>query len=163
MSPSPRRAQVAIESLFVLAIVLTGVAVVVGPYLSSSEAVSADVYVKNAASDACAYLNMGVLLSDSLHQPLNEILQLSNYSPGTFMVEGISSEGEKTLTVTVVMSHKGSLQFWYGNGKSQEDLENAFKEYILRYITTSNPHIPREGDELVFGETRVKINVYVRG
>lgn len=151
----------AIESLFVLAIVLTGVAVILEPYLTSSENVSADVYVKNAASDACAYLNMGVLVNDELHEPLNEILQSANYSPGTFMLSGISSAGEKTMTITVVISHRGSLKFWYANGKSKEDIENAFKEYILRYITTSNSRVSREGDELVFGSTRVKVNVVV--
>lgn len=164
MSPSRRRGQTALEALFILGIILTGVVLIVPPYLDSSEETSIVVQVRNAASDACAYLNTGVKMDDWLHEPLNEILEASNYSSSNFVLEGIStSQSGNVVTVRVRIKSQKSSKFWENSGQQLDSIENGVKEYIIRYVLKANPSASRSGNAILFGRKRAVINVEVGG
>ncbi len=165
MSRSRRRAQTSIEVLFILAIILTGVVVVVKPYLTSSGSMVTDVYVKNAAEDACGYLNNGVLVNDNLHEPLNGILSASNYSYRGFKFRGLTTtQNGSIVNVSVYITYQGSERFWKNSGIPNPDtyLGNQIKEFMLRYIS-ARPNVSRDGDTLSFGGKKILIRVIVRG
>ena len=156
MSSSRRRAQTAVEAMFIIAVILTGVALIVPSYLRSSTVSTMDVYVRDAASSACDYLNEGVFVIDSMHQPLNVVLTYTNGSYAFFSFKGINvveNGGEVGVTVYI------------GTGVSFTPtqlsvVEDKIKEYILRYIS-SRPNVRREGDYLYMGEKRFTITVNV--
>jgi|GEM_PF-1768088 len=158
MSKSRRRAQTALEVMFILAIILTAVAIVVPVYSRSSSMGTMDVYLRDAASSACDYLNEGVMINDTLHEPLNGVLVITNYSYGFFSLEGIRvDEYGSDVDVTVNISSKISL-----SDAQRTFVESQIKEYMLRYIA-GHSNIRREGDYLYFGGKRFSITVNVRG
>ncbi|WP_457752213.1 hypothetical protein [Thermococcus sp.] len=153
-----RRGQTAIEALFIMAIILTGVALIAPTYIRSSSITTMDVYVRDAASSACDYLNEGVNVSDTLHEPLNPIVKELNYSYGFFALDGVhTSTSGNDVNVTVVITSKLSLS----SGQISV-VESAIKEYMLRYIS-SRPNVSRDGEYLYFGGRRFSIQVTVRG
>ena len=158
MSSSRRRGQTALEAMFIIAIILTAVVLVVPVYTKSSSMSTMDVYVRDAASSACDYLNEGVIIFDELHKPLNKVLAYTNYSYGFFSFEGIQvSEHGSNVDVTVGISSKISL-----SSVQRAFIESQIKEYMLRYIS-GRPNIRREGDHLYFGGKTFSITVNVRG
>lgn len=164
MLSSRRRAQTALETLFILGIILTGIFLIVPPYLDSSEETSIVVQVRNAASDACAYLNTGVKVEDWLHEPLNEILEASIYSSSNFVLEGISTtQSGNIITVNVIIKSQKSLKFWESGDQQWDSIEGGFREYIIRYVLKAKPAASRSGDVILFGRKRVVVNVEVSG
>ena len=158
MLSSRRKAQTSLEALFIIAIILTAVAIVVPVYTKSSSLSTMDVYLRNSASSACDYLNEGVMVNDSLHEPLNKVLAYTNYSYAFFSFEGIRVvEHGSDVDVTVNVFSKLSL-----SDAQRTFIESQIKEYMLRYITARS-NIRREGDYLYFGGKTFSITVNVRG
>lgn len=165
MSRCRRRAQTSLEVLFILAVILTGVVVIVKPYMDSGGDIITDIHVKDAAEDACAYLNNGVLVNDSLHEPLNPIVVLSNYSSRGFRLRGLTTtRNGNVINVSVYITYRGSEKFWEDAGLSNPHayLEDQIREFMLRYIS-ARPNVSRNGDLLLFGGKRISIKVVVRG
>ena len=141
-----------------MAIILTGVALIVPAYMKSSTVTTLDVYVRDGASSACDYLNEGVNISDTLHEPLNQVLTITNYSYYFFAFDGIETvENGSDVNITVVISSKAPL-----SGTQLSFVESQIKEYILRYVSLK-PNVKRNGEYLYIGDKRAIITVVVRG
>ncbi|MCD6373069.1 MAG: hypothetical protein J7L37_05935 [Thermococcus sp.] len=158
MLRSRRRAQTALEVLFILAIILAGVVVITSSYTKSSTVTTMDVYVRDAASSACDYLNEGVVILDDLHEPLNGVFVYTNYSYAFLSFERLKTvEAGSEVSITVNIS---SVKVFPET--ERVFMESSIKEYILRYIS-SRPNVRRDGDYLYFGGKKFTIVVKVRG
>ncbi|WP_232462036.1 hypothetical protein [Thermococcus siculi] len=147
----------AIEVLFITAVILTGVLLVVTPYLNENTNTSLIAYVKSSASHACSYLNSGVTVNSQPYSLLNAIIVKSNYTSKNFMVSSItSSESDDTITINVQVRYSGRI-----------DLDNdvmalAFKAFLIRDLL-DHTDARLEGTSLYYGDKKVVINVQVVG
>ncbi len=149
-----RRAQTSIEALFITAILLTGILIVIPPYLNENRMTSAVVYVRNSASNACAYLNTGVVVNGSEYTPLNRIIEADNYTYGGFQVSGISSiESADRITVNVRIVYTGSELPW----RSIQGNITAFIKNDL--VSSTNVNV--DNGKLYLNGKELEINVSV--
>ncbi|NJD98960.1 hypothetical protein E3E26_04045 [Thermococcus sp. LS1] len=154
MSVSRRRAQTAIETLFIVAIILTGILIIVPPYLNENRDTSLVVYVRNSASSACAYINTGVMINEAGYAPLNEIIKADNYTYHTFQLTSISmNELDSKIQVNIIITYSGSAV-------PEATLEANIKQYIVNDLA-SNTNVQLSGGKLYFGGEEVEINVDV--
>ncbi|ASJ15421.1 hypothetical protein [Thermococcus radiotolerans] len=154
MSSSRRRAQSAIEVLFILAIILAGVLVVTPSYLNENTAMSAVSYVRTSASDACAYLNTGVVSNESIYSPLNAIITASNYTYRAFQLAGVRSadvNGKMQINITITYA---------GAGLPEATIEANIKQYIEDDLV-SKTNVVRENGKLYLRGREIEINVDV--
>jgi len=154
MSISRRRAQTAIEALFIIAIILAGVLIIVPPYLNENRDISLVVYARNSASNACAYLNTGVVINEAGYAPLNVIIKADNYTYHTFQLTSISmNELDSKIQVNIIITYSGSAV-------PEATLEANIKQYIVNDLA-SNTNVRLSGGKLYFGGKEVEINVDV--
>jgi hypothetical protein len=148
---------VAIEVLFITAVILTGVLILVPSYLSENTGTSLMAYIKSSASNACSYLNSGVVVNSQPYSLLNPIIVKSNYTSKNFIVSSVtSSESDDTITINVQVKYSGRI-----------DLDNdlmalAFKAFLIRDLL-DHTDARVEGGSLHYGSKRVVINVQVVG
>ncbi|ASJ10377.1 hypothetical protein A3L12_03210 [Thermococcus sp. P6] len=154
MLHSRRRAQTSLEVLFITALILTGVLIIVPPYLHENVVTSAVTYVRNSASDACAYLNTGVVVNESLYEPLNEIIEAVNYTYRAFQISGIETEEtEGRIRVKVGISYTGS-------GMDEGAIESGIREYIEGDLTSRTNVVEKKGKLYLNGyEIEIEVDV----
>jgi len=154
MSYSRRRGQTAIEVLFVLAIILVGGTIVISSYMGQNRAVSILTYVRTSASDACAYLNSGVITNESVYSPLNPIINLTNYSFKSFQLAGVGmNESSDIIQITVRISY-------FGSSLEEDTVADAIRRYIEGDLVLRT-NVVNESGKLYFGGREIKINVEV--
>lgn len=157
MWSSRRKGQTAIEVLFITAVILTGVLVVIPPYLHENTAVSIVSYVKSSASDACAYLNAGVVTHDDIHDPLNDIITATNYSYRAFRLLGVRTEEVNgTIKVDVKIAYTGA-------GLPESTVERGITQYIKTDVSvrTDVEWSGELNDPLYLNGKKIEINVDV--
>jgi len=154
MSSSHRRGQSAVEVLFILAIILVGSLIVMPSYLDQNRAASLVTYVRVATSEACSYLNTGVVSNETIYSPLNAIINTTNYTYRGFQLVGIVM-GEKngTLQVNVTVTYSGA-------SLDSGEVSNALKSYIENYLVERTNAVRRDGKLYLEGR-EVEINVGV--
>jgi hypothetical protein len=140
--------------LFITAVLLTGILLVVPPYLNENRTTSVVVYVRNSASNACAYLNTGVVVNGSEYTPLNTIIEADNYTYGGFQVAGISStESAGGITVNVRIAYTSS-------GLPKESLQGNITAFIKNDLV-SKTNIKVNNGKLYLNGKELEINVSV--
>ncbi|ASJ11639.1 hypothetical protein [Thermococcus thioreducens] len=154
MSPSRRKAQTAIEVLFITAIILAGILLVVPTYLDENTASSIISYIRGSASDACAYLNTGVIINESIYTPLNAIINASNYTYRAFQLAGVrTAEINGTIQVNVTITYTGA-------GLPESTVEANIKQYIEDDLI-SKTNVVKQNGKLYLGGREIEINVDV--
>ena len=148
-----RRGQTAIESLFILAIIITGIAMVLSNYMNENRDVSVVSYIRASASHACDYLNMGVQTNESPYSILNSFLNETDYQ---FRVMSIGlNETSGGMNVSVIISTPFEL-----NASMVSSLENSIKSFIVEDVSR-NTNMGKNGTDLVYSGEIVRINVRV--
>jgi len=153
-SRSRRRGQTAVELLFILAIILTGVVYILPSAVHTNRSVAATDAFRTAGSDVCAYLNTGVVVNDSIHAPLNKLVVLWNYTPIGCRLVGLSVVPVNgTLNVSIVYSYPdpGTKPAFVGNVTE-----------FLKLRLSSIRGFRLAGGKLYYGGTRVNLTVVVR-
>ncbi|NJE85581.1 hypothetical protein E3E23_07055 [Thermococcus sp. CX2] len=154
MSMSRRKAQTAIESLFIIAIILTGILIIVPPYLNENRDISLVVYVRNSASNACAYLNTGVVTNETEYTPLNAIITANNYTYYSFQLASLTmKELADRIQVNVTILYAGGTF-------PETSIETNIEQYIVNDLASKTNVQMRDG-KLYFGGKEVEINVDV--
>jgi competence protein ComGC len=152
-SSSKRRGQTAIELLFITAIILVGVVYILPSVAYSNEAVSLSDAFRTAGSDVCSYLNTAVIVNDSLHSPLNDLVDLWNYTPVGCRLVSLSVETGSSISATLV--------FEYPSGKFSDAFAGNVTLYLkLRLSNVSGFRLV--GENLYYGEKPVNVTVVVR-
>ena len=123
MRSSSSRGQTAIEMLFILGIMLTGLVVVISSVPSTSQNTILVYAMRNAASDVCSYLSTGVLVNDTIHDPLNDLIVRANYSPIKCSFLGLKVEKSE-------IGYKVVLKFSYSG-----PLGKTFTSDVERFVT----------------------------
>ena len=96
--------------LFILGVILAGLVVVVSSVPSASQDTILVYVMRNAASDACSYLSNGVLINDTLHEPLNDLVVKANYSPIQCRLLSVNVRRSGAgYNVTLTFSYSGLL------------------------------------------------------
>ncbi len=152
-SSSKRRGQTAIELLFITAIILTGIVYILPSVVYSNQAVSLSDAFRTAGSDVCSYLNTGVVINDSLHAPLNNLVELWNYTHLGCRFVGLSVETNSSVNATLVFEYPGGA------------FPNAFEGNVTLYLKLRLSRISGfklVGENLYYGEKPVNITVVVR-
>lgn len=154
MSVSRRKAQTAIEVLFIVAIILAGILIIVPPYLNENRNTSLVAYVRNSASSACAYLNTGVVINEADYAPLNTIIKASNYTYYSFQLASVNmDELDNKIQVNIVITYSGSAI-------PETTLEDNIKQYIAKDLA-SKTNVQMMDGKLYFGGKEIEINVDV--
>lgn len=149
-----RRGQTAIETLFILAIIMTGVAMVLSSYMNENRDVSVVSYIRASASHACDYLNMGVQTSESPYSILNGDMASLNGINYQFRVISIGlNETSGGMNVSVSISTPFELN-------ASSSLENSIKSFIVEDVSR-NTNMGKNGTNLVYSGKTVIINVRV--
>ncbi len=163
MWSSRRKGQTAIEVLFITAVILTGgVLVVIPPYLHENTAVSIVSYVKSSASDACAYLNAGgVVTHDDIHDPperynnRHELLLPGVPPPGGVRTEEVNG----TIKVDVKITYTG------GAGLPESTVERGGITQYIKTDVSVRTDVEWSGgelnDPLYLNGKKIEINVDV--
>jgi len=140
--------------LFITAVVLVGVLLVIPPYLNENRTTSVVVYVRNSASNACAYLNTGVAVNGSEYAPLNTIIEMNNYTYGGFQVTSISST-ETTDRIIV------NVTIMYTSVKlPKESLQSNITTFIENDLV-SKTNVKKNNGKLYLNGKELEINVNV--
>ena len=110
MRSSSGRGQTAIEMLLILGIMLAGLAVVIASVPSSSSDTTLVYAMRNVGADVCSYLQTGVVVNDTLHAPLNDLIARSNYSSVPCRFLGVSFvKSTSGYNVTLTFDYSGPL------------------------------------------------------
>lgn len=159
-----RRGQTALESLFIFALILTGVVLVVPAYLHENSSSFLAAAVRDASAQAVGYLNLGVVnRGDERYSPLNEVItNCADYRSLNveFIGLGIVSETDTNVTVEV--------RFVRHPGEEGVDglLAEAIGRFLQRYLEgVSGFKLVRENGttHLYYRGRLVEFVVYVNG
>ena len=97
--------------LFILGIIMTGLVVIISSVPPASQGTILVYAMRNAASDTCSYLSNGVLISDTLHEPLNDLVVKTNYSPIQCRLLSVNVRRSGAgYNVTLTFSYSGPLR-----------------------------------------------------
>ncbi|WP_206204820.1 hypothetical protein [Thermococcus sp. MV11] len=150
-----RRGQTAIEVLFIVGIILTGIALMTPGYIKESDTATVVAYVKNSAASACAYLNSGVTTDRYPQRILNAIITESNYTYKAFRVVGVtSSESKDTITVGIIIEYSGKIDL------GDDAIAGTIRAFIISDLAESG-NARLVGDTLYYGGREVVIVVSV--
>lgn len=156
--PRTRKGQTAVEMLFILGVILAGIVVVVPVYTHQSSDSVMLTTVRDAASQAAAYINMGVLSNDSAYIPLNEVINnYTGYSNAGFRFVGLRvlEENSTSIVVAVKFAHDLSL-----NPTQNGKIAVAIGEFIKGYLRGVSGFSQRGGQ--IYADNRLlKFNVTV--
>jgi len=148
-----KRAQTALEVLFIAAVIVGGAAVLVVPYLNQNTDAMVVAQVRSVADDACAYLNTGVVILDGKHAPLNPLISSANYSSIGCMTRGVgvTSSNETDITIKVELEYTLSAI-------QNSTIADATKSFIVNELK-SRSGFHSVGGSLVYGKKNVRIVV----
>ncbi|WP_456444172.1 hypothetical protein [Thermococcus sp.] len=154
-SATRRKGQIAIEALFIMAIILTGIAIIVPPYLNENSATSVLVYVKSSASNACSYINSGVVVERRPYTILNPVIEKSNYtSPGFKVLSVTEQEDGNEITISVEIGYSGEV------GLTNDSIAMVLKEFVVNDLVT-HTDVNLNGNALYYNDKRLSINIRV--
>ncbi len=154
-SATHRKGQIAIEVLFITAIILTGIAIIVPPYLNENSATSVLVYVKSSASDACSYINSGVTVEREPYTLLNLVVKKSNYTSPDFNVLSVTeNENGNKITVNVEIGYSGKVDL------NNDSIARALKEFIVNDLVT-HTDVNLKGNTMYYNDKLLSINIHV--
>ena len=127
-----RKGQTAIEMLFIVGIILTGIVVIVPLYVHESGDSVMITVVRDAAAQAAVYIETGVVTNKPGYEKLNEIIQ--NYTEYRsvefrFVGLGVTSESDRNITIAVKFIH-GLSQNTSRDSRIARDIGEFFKEYL---------------------------------
>ncbi|AIF68587.1 hypothetical protein PAP_00720 [Palaeococcus pacificus DY20341] len=148
-----RRGQTALETLFIVAIIMAGIAFVVPSYLNENRNISVIAYVRTSASHACDYLNMGVEISESPYSLLNPALESLNGENYHFRVMNITQVDTNTTTRILVTIN---TPFQVDN----TTIANGIKSFIIEDIA-KNTNLAKNSTNLVYSGRIIEISVRV--
>ncbi|ASJ03308.1 hypothetical protein A3L09_08585 [Thermococcus profundus] len=157
-SRSKGRGQTALEVLFLMGVIFTALVLIVPEYLNGDTDTAILMHVRNAADNACTYLNTGVVIEDNVNAPLNGIIEAANYSSLQCQVSGVgitsSTDTQVSLKVVVV---------YHSNAVSSSDVKDAVENFITETLKVRGG-FSESGGNLHYGKKSVSITVEaVRG
>lgn len=136
-----------------MGIIFTALTIIVPAYLNGNTDTTLLVHVKNAAGNACSYLNTGVVVEDSVHAPLNGIIGDSNYSSLWCRVRGVSivSSNKTQVSVKVVVVYRSGVT-------PPSELGDAVGSFVVGALKSRSGFSESNG-VLWYGEKAVTITV----
>ncbi|WP_231845573.1 hypothetical protein [Pyrococcus abyssi] len=117
---SKSRGQTAIEELFILMILVVGAIVIIPNYIENDAKNLAIVNIRDVAKRACDYINMGVIVDDPTHEPLNAIIENST-SEKCYLERIEINEGDMNISVRVKV-------------KFPRNISEAVREFMIRAL-----------------------------
>lgn len=142
-SARARRGQTAIEMLFILGIILTGIVVIAPLYTQESGESFLVAAVRGAASQAAVYIEAGVVSDKPRYEDLNEIIQdYTEYQSVGFRLAGVSlvSESNGKVTVAVKFTHDLSPEPTRDSG-----IAGKIGEFLKDYLKDVNGFYLEDG------------------
>ncbi|AEH24748.1 hypothetical protein PYCH_10670 [Pyrococcus yayanosii CH1] len=137
-----------------MAVIFLGAAVIVPTYLSINNSAMLVTYVRNSASEACDYLNIGVIVNESKYEPLNAIIQNYtgyNYLGFRLLGIGIVAETERNVTVQIRIGTRIT---------ESEKVKEAIGKFLMRDLTGMKGFVVRNG-RLYFDGREVILEITV--
>ena len=131
---------------------LTGLVVVISSVPSTSQDTVLVYAMRNAASDVCSYLSTGVLVNDTIHSPLNDLIIKVNYSPIKCRFLGLDVEKSET-------GYNVVLRFSY-SGPSGETFVSDVEKFVKLKASKYSGFSVSNGT-LFFDGTPVQIEVVI--
>jgi len=153
MSFSRAKAQTALEVLFIAGVVLIGAAIILSGYMDNNTDTMVLVHIKNAADNACSYLETGVVIEDPEHSPLNTLIKEVNYSSIPCRVSRVfvASSTDDSMNISVVIMYSGPL--------SPEEVRSAISNFIRNELKSAG--FSEVEGALSYGGKTVSISVEV--
>jgi len=156
-SARTRKGQTAVEMLFIVGIILAGVVVIIPLYTQESGDSVMLAAVRDAAAQAAAYIETGVVSDKQEYGKLNEIIQdYTEYGSVGFRFAGlgVTSESDEKVTITVKFIHDLSPNP-SRDSKIAKNVGEFFKEYLkdVRGFRLENNHLYYAGKLVEFNVT----------
>ncbi|WP_297504093.1 hypothetical protein [Thermococcus sp.] len=152
-----RKGQTAVEMLFILGVILAGIVVVVPVYTQQSSDSVTLTAIRDASSQAAAYINMGVVSSDTSYAPLNEVINnYTGYSNVGFRFVGLEVLSENSTSLVVAVKFEHDLP---PNSTRDGKIALAIGEFLKGYLggihgfTLRNGHLYTDNRLLKFNVT----------
>lgn len=146
-----RRGQTAIETLFIVAIVMAGIALAVPTYLNENRTVSIAAYVRASASHAADYINMGVAYNESPYTILNPLLSNISGNPHLGLVNMTVSDNGTVVNITLTFVSSATLP-----SNAPDLVESFIVEDVAR-----NTNAGKRGSNLIYSNREIVVNVRV--
>ncbi len=155
-----RKGQTAVEMLFILGVILAGIVLVVPVYIHQNSNSVMLTAVRDAASQAVAYINMGVLSNDSSYAPLREVINnYTGYSNAGFRFVGLRILEENSTSIVVAVKFAHDLP---PNSTRDGKIAVAIGDFIKGYLEGVSGFSQRGGQ--VYSNNRLlEFNVTVCG
>lgn len=157
-SARARRGQTAIEMLFILGIILTGIVVIVPLYTQESGESLLVAAVRDAASQAAVYIEAGVISDTPGYEDLNDIIQgYTEYRSVGFRLVGVSlvSESSERVTIAVKFTHNFSPEPSRDSG-----IARKIGEFLKNHLKDVNGFYLKDG-HLYYGGRLVEFKIAV--
>ena len=152
--PFRNKAQVSLEMMFILAIILAGIVLVSSVYYQSDTKTQLVYYIRTTATNACVYLSTGVVINDTVHSSLSEVIRAYNYSSLACDVSGINMvQASSTINVTVYINCAQPV--------NSSMLSDALREYIISRLSNIRG-FSFSGGALYFRNYPLNIGVVVK-
>lgn len=146
--------------MLIFAIIFTGIVLVLPPYVQESSDTLLITAVRDGASHAATYLNIGVLSEEPVYLPLNRVIEdYTNYQDVDFRFAGIGVESSNSTEVTI------SLVFVHGlppNATRDSNIARAIGDFLKGYLTGVKG-FSLNGGHLYYGGHLVKFKITVDG
>ena len=105
-----RRAQTSLEMLFILGIILAGIVVIIPIYTQESSDPVMLAAIRDAAAQAAAYIDTGVVSDDPLYGNLTEVIEkYTDYQSVGFRFVGIKTQSENGTSVKILVKFEHDL------------------------------------------------------
>lgn len=147
-----RRGQTAIESLFIIAIVMAGIAVVVPAYLNENRTSSVAAYVRASASHAADYINMGVTSNQSPYTLLNPLVANISGNPHLRFANMTVDDNGTTITVNLTFVSTMNLP---------SSAPTLIRSFIVEDVALRT-NAEKSGSKLLYSNREIVLNVVVR-
>lgn len=153
MSSSRTKGQTALEVLFIAGIILTGAAIILPGYLDSNNDTVILMHVKNAADNACSYLNTGVVIEEAPYTSLNTLIKNVNYTSIPCRVKGvfIATSTKDAISLNVSIVYFGSVD--------ENNLSTAIASFLVEELKLEG--FSQSGETLVYGGKIVNVTIEV--
>ena len=153
MSSSRAKGQTALEVLFIAGIILIGAAIILPGYLDGNNDTVILMHVKNAADNACSYLNTGVVIEEAPYTPLNTLIKNVNYTPIPCRVRGVAivTSTKDAISLKVSIVYFGSL--------GEDNLSKAIASFLAKELKSEG--FSQSGETLAYGGKTVNVTIEV--
>ena len=149
-----KKAQSAIEMLFIFILILMVVALLTPSYFEENKIISVVSYVRASASHACDYLNTGVFSDKYPYSTLNSVLMsLNGQNPRLRVVRLNLVQSDNELNISILISTPYS-------SINNETLAESIETFIEEELITKMNFVKINGT-LFYDDTIVRINVRV--